>query len=143
MTARAALSAVLLASLASGCGLGSLPAPAWVTNRKPLPSCGEEVLDQEGIGDAERQTCLLEAFREGRGAELVTNGQMETGAPMTSYVRVHENGTVEMFLNLGDDPLAPGAWERFRCEAVVPTEPIRAPREGVFRLEGCEQLPVP
>jgi hypothetical protein len=48
-----------------------------------------------------------------------------------------------MFLNLGDDPAAPGAWERMRCEALVPTDVVRGPVEGVFTLAGCEQLPVP
>jgi hypothetical protein len=126
---------VAVAMLLAGCGFLPSREPEWFTNRMPLQSCGTEV-EAENPDVAARQ-CLLEAYRAGRGAELITRGQMETGEPLTSYLRVHENGTIEMFLNLGADPSAPGAWERFRCEALVPD------RDRVFIQEDCEQLPVP
>jgi hypothetical protein len=123
------------AMLLAGCGLVPSGQPEWFTNRTPLASCGTEVVSEEP--DVAARQCLLEAYRAGRGAELITRGQMETGAPLTSYLRVHEDGSVEMILNLEADPSAPGAWERFRCEALVPDP------DHVFIQEDCQQLPVP
>jgi hypothetical protein len=135
-----ALALVLLA----GCADLFLPEPPeWIVNRKPLEACAEGVVE-DGSAEAEvAQRCMLEAYRDGRGAEIVTSAEMETGDPMTSYLRVHENGTIEVFRNLGRDPTAPGAWERMRCETLVPTELVRGPAEGAFTLTGCEMLPIP
>jgi hypothetical protein len=123
------------AILLAGCGLMPSREPEWFTNRMPLASCGTEVEGENP--DVAARRCLLEAYRAGRGAELIMRGQMGTGEPLTSYLRVHENGTIEMFLNLGADPSAPGAWERFRCEILAPDP------DHVFIQEGCELLPVP
>jgi len=139
MRAAAGLAVAILA----GCGILQPGVPEWVANRQPLEGCADGVIAAESPEAAAAQQCMLAAFRAGRGAELVTSGEMATGDPLTSYVRVHENGTIEMFLNLGDDPAAPGAWERFRCEALVPNDVVRGAVEGVFTLEGCEQLPIP
>ena len=138
---RAAVTLAL--AILAGCGVLQPGVPEWITNRQPLEGCADGVITADSPEAAAAQRCMLEAFRAGRGAELVTSGEMETGEPLTSYLRVHENGTVERFLNLGDDPLAPGAWERMRCEELVPTASVRGPAEGVFTLVGCEQLPIP
>ena len=134
--------ALVIALFLTGCGILQPGAPDWVTNREPLPACGGGLVRVDGPEADSARACLLEAFRERDGAELVTIGEMATGDPLVSYVRVHENGTVEMFLNLGDDPSASGAWERFRCEDLVANETLRG-ADGVFSLEGCEQLPLP
>ena len=139
MRTGAGLAVVILA----GCGILQPGVPDWVANRQPLDGCADGVISAESPEAAAAQECMLEAFRAGRGAELVTSGEMATGEPLVSYVRVHENGTVEMFLNLGDDPLAPGAWERHRCDALVPTDRVPGPGEGAFTLNGCEPLPIP
>jgi len=139
MRAAAGLAVVILA----GCGILQPGVPDWVTNRQPLDGCADGVIAADSPEVAAAQQCMLDAFQAGRGAELVTSGEMATGEPLTSYVRVHENGTVEMFLNLGDDPSAPGAWERMRCDELVPTAIVRGPAEGVFTVEGCEMLPIP
>jgi hypothetical protein len=142
---RAAVS-LLLSALLVGCGLLAPVPPDWVANRNPLPSCG-----RFAEGDPQElaaQRCLLDAYREGRGAELITTSTRPTGHLMTSYVRVHENGTIEMFHDMGIGWSEPGAWERFRCEALVPSsegvqaQPPVADR-FMYTLEGCEQLPVP
>jgi hypothetical protein len=133
----------LAALLITGCGIFQPGVPAWVANRQPLPACAAGAVEAESPEADAGQQCLLDAFLEGRGAELITAGEMETGDPLVSYVRIHENGTVEMFLNLGDDPLAPGAWERFRCEDVIPSGPSDVQAPGSFALDACEQLPVP
>ena len=123
--------------LLASCGILQPGVPDWITNRQPLDECADGVVEVESPAARAGKACLLDAYRSGRGAELVTASRMETGEPLTSYLRVHENGTIEMFLNLGDDPSAPGAWERFRCEELV-ANPVM-----VFVQEGCEQLPVP
>jgi hypothetical protein len=123
--------------LLAGCGILQPALPDWVVNRQPLDACADGVAEADSPEARAGQACLLDAYRSGHGAELVTAGSMETGEPMTSYLRVHENGTVEMFLNLGDDPSAPGAWERFRCEELV-ADPVT-----VFVQHDCEQLPIP
>jgi hypothetical protein len=138
-----AIGCLVLSIVLAGCEGFTEPVPDWVANRQPLEACADGVVAAESPEAEAGQACILDAYRSGRGAELVTAGEMETGAPLTSYVRVHENGTLEMFLNLGADPTAPGAWERFRCEALVPTDGVRDPGEGVFTVEGCEMLPIP
>lgn len=142
--------ATLAAAALTGCGLFAGPAPAWVVDRQPLPSCGEEVLGQGDAGDAEARSCLLEAFREGRGAELVSTRPTIEGDPVTRYVRVHPNGVVEIFVDATRDRFGSGEWERLRCERLVPIEEIRDDRpdlefaaESVFVEIGCEVLPVP
>jgi len=129
------LAAALL--LLAGCGILQPAVPDWVVNRQPLDACADGVVEVDSPEARSGQACVLEAYRSGRGAELVTAGRMETGEPLTSYLRVHENGTIEMFLNLGDDPSGPGAWERFRCEELV-ANPVM-----IFVQEDCEQLPIP
>jgi hypothetical protein len=142
MPARVALALAVV--LLAGCADLFLPEPPeWIVNRQPLAGCADGIV-QEGSPEAETaEVCMLDAFRAGRGAELVTAGQMETGDPMTSYLRVHENGTIEIFRNLGGGVSAPGNWERMRCESLVPTEVVRGPAEGAFTLTGCEMLPIP
>ena len=61
----------------------------------------------EGV-DAEARTCLLEAFEEGRGAELITTQTSVEGDPITRYIRVHENGTVEIFHDATQDQYGSG-----------------------------------
>lgn len=134
---RAHAGLALAALLIAACGVLQPAVPDWIANRQPLDACADGVVEEDSPEARSGKACLLEAYGSGRGAELVTAGRMETGEPLTSYLRVHENGTIEMFLNLGDDPGAPGAWERFRCEELA-ANPVT-----VFAQEGCEQLPIP
>ena len=141
---RARVPLALASLLLAGCADVLLPEPPeWIVNRQPLAGCADGIV-QAGSREAETaELCILDAFHAGRGAELVTAGQMATGDPMTSYVRVHENGTIEMFHNLGGGLSEPGAWERMRCESLVPTDVVRGPAEGAFTLTGCQMLPLP
>jgi hypothetical protein len=143
---RAALSVALLAT---ACGILQGPAPEWVVNRQPLPACGTEVLEQGQAGEPELRRCLLEAFEEGRGAELITTRPTIEGDPVTEYLRVHENGVVEMFIDATRDQFGSGEWERMVCDGLTPVEDLEdAPDAGaapemVFVQHGCEPLPVP
>jgi hypothetical protein len=139
--------AILAAILVTGCGL--LPAPDWVVNRRPLPSCGEEMLEQGEGGDVALRTCLLEAYQEGRPAELVSTQPTIEGDPITRYIRVHENGVVEIFHDATRDRFGSGGWERLVCDRLVPVAEANDPPDNVFAetmvfIEvGCEALPVP
>ena len=71
---------------------------------------------------SEARQCLLAAFEEGRGAELITTMTSVEGDPITRYIRVHENGTVEIFHDATQDQYGSGGWERLRCERLVSVE---------------------
>ena len=143
-------SALLLILLVlAGCGFFAVPPPDWVVNRQPLESCGEEAYGRgEGVDVAARQ-CLLAAFEAGRGAELITTMTSVEGDPITRYIRVHENGTVEIFHDASQDQYGSGGWERLRCERLVSVEEandppdLSFPEHDVFVEEDCESLPVP
>jgi hypothetical protein len=141
--------ALLVAVIASGCGLLPSAPPDWVVNRNPLPSCGEETLEQGELEDVGARTCLLQAFQEGRAAELISQSVTIEGDPITRYVRVHENGVVEVFVDATRDRFGSGEWERLRCEALVPVEQVNDPPDlvlparMVFVEDGCAHEPVP
>jgi hypothetical protein len=139
MRAVAGLSAALLVS-----ACGTLQAPDWVTNRLPLEPCGTEAV----VPDVQARTCLFDAYRAGRGAELITNESTIEGDPWTTYRRVHENGTVEMFIDATQDRFGSGEWERYRCEELISVAEANAanwgyPEDAVFVEQGCEPLPIP
>ncbi len=129
------------AALLSAC-LGGADAPDWLVERKPLPLCGEIAVTDAGTpSDAESQRCMLAAW-EGHGeAERIIHAVNEnTGNEMAVYQRVHRNGTVEMFLDLGGG--GDGRWERLRCDSLTRV-PMPARDEDLYTLDACEQLPVP
>ena len=135
--------------MVTGCGLLPSAPPDWVVNRQPLPSCGEEVLAQGEAGNREMRTCLLEAFQAGEAAELITTQPSIEGDPITRYIRVHDNGVVEIFHDATRDRFGSGEWERLTCARLVAVEemddqPGEAwPADMVFIEEDCEFLPVP
>ena len=114
--------------------------PDWIVNRLPLESCGAETIEGSGLLlNVEARTCLLAAFRAGDGAELISTQATEEGDPVTRYYRVHENGTVEIFVDATRDRFGSQRWERYRCEDLVPADD----EERVFIEQGCEELPIP
>ena len=145
-------SALVCASIAvaaaAGCGLFPGAVPDWVANREPLDSCGTEDAGQGERIDRGARACLLEAFRTGRGAELTSTETSVEGDPITSIIRVHPDGTVEVFLDMTQDAFGSGAWERLRCTALVPVDDVNdppnlvLPDEMVFIQDGCEPVPV-
>ena len=129
---------VVTAALLAGCSPLAAPLPEWVENRNPLASCGLEEIGADLAYDEDARTCLMEAYLAGRSAELITNQITNEGDPISGYVRVHENGVVELFIDATLDRAGSGTWERWRCEALSHEEGAR-----VFVADGCEQLPVP
>jgi hypothetical protein len=133
------------------CGCGLLPSvqPEWVVNRKPLESCGQEQVGHGEGTDVAARTCLLEGFEGGRGAELISTVTSVEGDPITRFVRVHENGTVEIFVDATRDQFGSGAWERLVCERLLPVAEVNDPPDlvfpdsEVFVEDGCEPLPLP
>jgi hypothetical protein len=140
---------MMIGALLVACGLVAGPDPDWITNRLPLTSCGVEELGLEGAYDADARACLLAAHESGGGAELVTTVTSIEGDPITRYLRVHENGVIELFVDATRDRFGSGEWERFRCDDLVPvadaSDPpdVTFPDAMVFVEEGCEPLPIP
>jgi hypothetical protein len=120
-----------------------------VVNRTPLPLCGAEEVGLEGTYDAEARACLLAAHLDGRGAELLTTQNTMEGDPINRYVRVHENGVVEIFVDATRDRFGSGEWERLVCQRLAPIAEVNEPPDLVFPAdmvfveEGCEELPTP
>jgi len=135
---------------ASGCSLLTGAAPAWVTDRVPLESCGTEETER-GLVDRTNpvRVCLLDAFRAGRGAEMISTTTTMEGDPITSIVRVHPDGLVEVFIDNTRDRFGSGAWERLECTALVSVPDANDPPnlvhpdELVFVQDSCEQVPAP
>jgi hypothetical protein len=141
--------ALLAAAVVTGCGLLPSAPPDWVVNRQPLESCGTEDFGHGEGADVTGRTCLLEAFGEGRGAELITSQTSVEGDPIVRYIRVHENGVVEIFHDATRDRFGSGEWERVVCDRLVPVAEANDPPDDVvpetmvFIEAGCEALPVP
>jgi hypothetical protein len=135
---------VVLSLLAlTGCNLLSTEQPQWVANRNPLPACGEEVVER-GDTDVEARQCLLDAFRAGTGGELITTQATGEDGQVTRYLRVHENGTIEVFTDATADPLGSGSWERETCGQMLGADEVRDVWvEEVFVILNCESQPIP
>ena len=137
---------VLLAILAGCSGFYGPDQPDWIVNRMPLEPCGVETIENGQALNVEGRTCLLSAFQAGDGAELVSTSVTEEGDPITSYYRVHENGTVEIFIDVTQDRFGSRRWERYRCDRLAPAgdvDPDLANEDRVFIEEGCQELPIP
>jgi hypothetical protein len=135
------LSAV--AVLVAGCGVLPSAQPGWVANRKPLPLCGEERLVR-GDTDVEARQCLYDAFASGSDAELISTEAITEGREITRYMRVHANGTIEMFTDTTRDSLQPGGWKRETCGQMLSAEDVRDVWiEEVFIILDCTEQPVP
>jgi hypothetical protein len=131
---------VLLCLLAGCSGFYPPDQPDWIVNRLPLEPCGVETLDSTDATpwDAEARTCLLEAYVSGDPAELISTATTEEGDAITHYYRVHENGTVEIFVDATAGRFGSQRWERYRCDRLVRTN-----EDQVFVEEDCEELPIP
>jgi hypothetical protein len=138
---------VLFASLTGCTGFYASDQPDWIVNRIPLESCGVETIEGNGLGlNVEARRCLLEAFQNGDGRELISTTSTEEGDPVSVYYRVHENGTVEIFVDATRDKFSARPWTRFRCDELTPTDrvnPDLANADRVFVESGCEELPIP
>lgn len=127
------------------CGCGGLPSdqPDWIVNRLPLTACGEEVVER-GHTDVEARQCLLDAFRAGEGAELITTQASGVDGQVTRYLRVHENGVIEIFTDATQDPTGSGAWERETCGQMLGADEVRDVWvEEVFVMLDCNAQPIP
>lgn len=134
---------LLFGLLLCGCGLLSSAQPDWVANRQPLAACGEEVLER-GDTDVEARQCLLDAFRAGEGAELISTQAAGQDGQITRYLRVHENGTIEIFTDATADPTGSGAWERETCTQMLGADEVRDVWvEEVFVMIDCQSQPIP
>ena len=65
---------------------------------------------------------------------------------MTRYYRVHENGTIELFIDATRDRFGSRGWERYSCGSLVAADdmnPDLANEERVFIELHCVPLPLP
>lgn len=144
-----ALAALALA--AAGCGGDGPPeavvvlpgAPAEVRDREPLPFCGEEDVQLGGAGaDEEARRCLMERWRDGRRAELISTFRTAEGEPITEILRVLGPGRLQVFL---DNTRArfggPQRWIARICRGLDarPSGPGTAP--GRLDASRCEHPP--
>ena len=137
------LGLTLAAVLLAGCGVLPSAQPEWVANRKPLPACGEETVVR-GDTDVEARQCLYDAYLAGTDAELISTEAITEGRRITRYMRVHENGTIEIFTDATADPLGSGAWERETCGQLLGAEEVRDVWvEEVFIILDCDDQPIP
>jgi hypothetical protein len=136
--------ALLAAVLLAGCGLLPAGLPDWVANREPLPACGEERLVR-GDTDVGARQCLLDAFRAGRDAELISTEAITEGREVTRYLRVRADGTIEVFTDSTRDTLrADAGWTRETCGQMLGAEEVRDVWiEEVFIILDCEDEAIP
>lgn len=143
------VAALIVGAFVVGCGLVQGPDPEWITNRLPLTSCGVEEVGVDGDFNVDARGCLLDAYEAGTGAELISTQTSVEGDPIIRYLRVHENGVIELFVDATRDRYGSGQWERLRCDRLVPVAEANDPPDTtfpdamVFVEEGCEPLPVP
>ena len=134
---------MFLMLLLAGCGVLPSAQPEWIVNRLPLTSCGEEVVER-GDTDVEARQCLLDAFRAGEGAELITTQSTGQDGEVTRYMRVHQNGTIEIFTDATLDPTGSGTWERETCTQMLGADEVRDVWvEEVFVMIDCNSQPIP
>ena len=121
-------------------------APEWVLARAPLPSCGEERYDAGNVRfDVAIRRCLLDAYRSGESAEMVS---IESRAGEGLLVRIYrvDAGAAELLARLPADALGPDRWERLQCQTLAPVDevmgPTQLPSDQVFLAGPCDPVPV-
>ena len=131
------LAAVVLAA-AAGCDLLPPPTPDWVTGRTELPSCGAEEVTAGRPPNTEARECLLDAWRESRGAEMVSERATVEGDPITTIYRALPDGTMEMFVDMTRDRFGSGEWARLSCAGLHPVrDEDGIDAAWVFVEDGC------
>lgn len=134
-------SLLAITALLAGCAL--VPAtPEWVTDRRPLPACGVELVTAEGGMDGDARRCLLAAWQAGEDAELISRFTTADGDTTTRHLRVHANGFIEIFVDATLDALGSGQWERLVCDSLAPVADDED-ADLVFTEHGCQALTLP
>ena len=142
-SSRRAAGLAITAVMVAGCGWLPAAVPQWVANRQPLPACGEERLVR-GDTNIEARQCLWEAYAAGGEGELISTEAITEGREITRYMRVHANGTIEVFTDTTRDTLQEGGWKRETCGLMLSAEEVRDIWiEEVFVIIDCEEQPIP
>jgi hypothetical protein len=129
---------VAIALLAAGCALLPPPTPDWVLNRTELPECGAEEVAADRPPNREARECLINAWREGDAAELVSERRTVEGDPVTTIYRVLPDGSVELFVDMTRDRYGSGEWERLVCSGLRPVrEEDGLDESWIFVEDGC------
>lgn len=113
---------VLAAATFSACGLATggctAVVPSEVAFRKPLPSCGSEVLTRDGGFNVDGRRCLWDAHEAGRPAEFVSTERSVEGDPVTYIYRVLGPGQVVVFVDTTRDRYGSRGWEKYTGRAL-------------------------
>ena len=115
-------SALLTLTAAAGCS-ALVGDPSWVTDRPPLPACGDVTIEGAERVPANLSRCLA-AGRLGAGAELIVRQRTPAdGLPSDAILRVLPDGGGEFFLHINPERNSSGTWEWHRCNAIEFTDP--------------------
>ena len=114
--------------------------PSALGDWRDDPSCGRYENRNEPVSvEQERANrCFLDAFEEGRPAELVATHHGDDGGPITTYYRILGPHRVEVFVDsTADIESHPQRWVHMVCDGVV-DDPLDV---GVDTAE-CRELSV-
>ena len=104
-----------IAALSTAACSGPPAAPVEFTDRAPLPSCGEIVLDQGETIPEDALDCM-EAAVEADGGELKVTSPTVEGDPIVTYYRVGPGiDGVDMFIDGTADAYGAGTWIHENC----------------------------
>jgi hypothetical protein len=145
---------IALATLAlalAGCGGDGPPqtvvvlpgAPAEIRGREPLPFCGEEDVQLGGAGaDEEARRCLMERWRDGRRAELISTFRTPEGDPITEILRVLGPERLQVFQDRTRDRFGgPQRWIARICRGLDASPPGPGTAPGRLDASRCEHPP--
>jgi hypothetical protein len=135
VTFRRLLLGSALVTLLSACSY----TPSALEDWPETPSCGEWVnRNEEASADQRRKNrCFLDAFEEGREAELYVTFHTVEGDPIREYFRVVGPGQVEAFIDSTDDEFGTQEWTHYICEGISDSEGF-----GFLAGEDCRELAV-
>ena len=104
------------------------------------PSCGRYENRNEPVSAEQERAnrCFLDAFEEGRPAELVATHHGVDGGPITTYYRILSPHRVEVFVDsTADVESSPQRWVHMVCAGVVDD-----PLDVSVDRPGCRELSV-
>ena len=125
----------MLAALVSACSY----TPSALEDWPDSPSCGEwENRNEQASADQRRKNgCLLDAFADGRPAELYVTYHSEEGDRTREYYRVLGPGRVETFIDTTGDANGVQRWMHLLCKKVSEEREL-----GLVHGDDCRELSV-
>ena len=133
-----------------GCGRAAMVVLGLAT---AVPAASAQIGSPAGPVPVERlvarRAALLDSIGTGIAVLRSATQRSVEGDPIISYIRVHANGTVEIFVDARADRFKSADWTRLRCDRIMPVADANEPPDlvyaddMVFVEDGCEALPLP